>query len=90
MNANEKILQINNSIRAVCVSRGWSFIYNVHIKVEHLKNKGIYLNGDGVKILASNIIRQALKAKTKVRKHKQNQDPLWMLAQALKKITRAL
>ena len=27
-NATEKILHINNSMKAVCVSRGWSFIDN--------------------------------------------------------------
>ena len=60
-NANEKIMHINHTTKAVCASRGWFFIDNARIKVEHLKIKGIHLNGDGVKILASNIIRQALK-----------------------------
>ena len=67
-NANEKIMHINHTMKAVCVSRGWLFIDNARIKVEHLKNKGIHLNGDGVKILASNFIRQALKAKIKAGK----------------------
>ena len=57
-------------------------------QVEHLKNKGIHLNGDGVKILASNFIRQALKAKIKAAKHKRKRDPLWLLAQTLNKIIR--
>ena len=33
----------------VCASRGWLFIDNARIKIEHLKNKGIHLNGDGMK-----------------------------------------
>ena len=69
-NANEKIMHINHSMKAVCVSRGWLFIDNARIKVEHLKNKGIHLNGDGVKLLASNFIRQALKAKIKAGENK--------------------
>ena len=85
-NANEKIMHINHSMKAVCASRGWLFIDNARIKVEHLKNKGIHLNGDGVKILASNFIRQALEAKIKAGKHKQNRNPLWLLAQTLNKI----
>ena len=60
-NANEKIMHINHTTKAVCASRDWFFIDSARIKVEHLKIKGIHLNGDGVKILASNIIRQALK-----------------------------
>ena len=36
-------------MKAVCSSRDWLFIYNARIKIEHLKNKGIHLNGDGVK-----------------------------------------
>ena len=89
-NANEKIMHINHTIKAVCVSRGWLFIDNARIKVEHLKNKnkGIHLNGDGVKILASNFIRQALKAKIKAGNHKRKRDPLWLLAQTLNKIIR--
>ena len=87
-NANEKIMHINHSMKAVCASRGWLFIDNARIKVEHLKNKGIHLNGDGVKILASNFIRQALKAKIKAAKHKRKPDPLWLLAQTLNKIIR--
>ena len=77
-NANEKIMHINHSMKAVCASRGWLFIDNARIKVEHLKNKGIHLNGDGVKILASNFIMQALKAKIKAGKHKQKRNPLWL------------
>ena len=69
-NANEKIMHINHTMKAVCVSRGWLFIDNARIKVEDLKNKGIHFNGDGVKILASNFVRQALKAKIKAGKHK--------------------
>ena len=56
-NANEKIMHINHPMTAVCASRGWLFIDNARIKTEHLKNKGIHLNGDGMKILASDIIR---------------------------------
>ena len=56
-NANEKIMHINHTMTAVCASRGWLFIDNARIKIEHLKNKGIHLNGDGMKILASDIIR---------------------------------
>ena len=41
---------------------------------------------DGVKILVLNIIRQAMKAKSKAGKHKRNQDRLWKLAQAMNKI----
>ena len=89
-NANEKIRHINHTIKAFCVSRGWLFIDNARIKVEHLKNKnkGIHLNGDGVKILASNFIRQALKAKIKAGNHKRKGDPLWLLAQTLNNIIR--
>ena len=32
-NANEKIMHINHSMKAVCVSRGWLFIDNARIKV---------------------------------------------------------
>lgn len=59
---------------------------NTRIKVEHLKIKGIHLNGDRVKVLASNFIRQALKVKIKAGKHKRKRDPLWLLAQTLNKI----
>ena len=64
-------MHINHAMKDVCAFRGWLFIDNIRIKVEHLKNKGIHLNGDGVKLLASNFIRQALKAKIKAEKHKQ-------------------
>ena len=75
-------------MKAVCVStaRGWLFIDNAPIKVKHLKNKSIHLNGDCVEILASNFISQPLKAKIKAGKHKQKRDPLWLLAQTLNKI----
>ena len=85
-NTNQKIMHINHTMKDVCASRGWLFIDNARIKVEHLKNKGIHLNGDGVKILASNFIRQKLKEKIKAGKHKQKRDPLWLLAQTLNKI----
>ena len=75
-------------MKAVGASRGWFFIDNARIKVERLKSKSIHLNGDGVKILASTFIRQALKAKIKAGKHKRKQDPLWLLAQTLNKIIR--
>ena len=87
-NTNEKIMHINHTMKDVCASRGWLFIDNARIKVEHLKNKGIHLNGDGVKILASNFMRQTLKAKIKAAKHKRKRDPLWLLAQTLNKIIR--
>ena len=87
-NTNEKIMHINHTMKDVCASRSWLFIDNARIKIEHLKNKGIHLNGDGVKILASNFIRQKLKAKIKAGKHKQKRDPLWLLAQTLNKIIR--
>lgn len=78
-NANEKIMHRR---------LGWFFIDNARIKAEHLKNRGIHLNGDGVRILASNFINQALKVKIKAGKRKRKQDPLWLLAQTLKKIIR--
>ena len=81
-------MHTNHTIKAVCASRGWLFIDNARIEVEHLENKGIHLNGDGVKILASTFIRQALKAKIKAGKHKRKQEPLWLLAQTLNKIIR--
>ena len=87
-NTNEKIMHINHTMKDVCASRGWLLIDNARIKVEHLKNKGIHLNGDGVKLLASNFIRQKLKEKIKAGKHKQKRDPLWLLAQTLNKIIR--
>ena len=87
-NANEKIMHINHTLKAVCVSRGWLFIDNARVKVEHLKNKGIHLNGDGVKILASNFIRQALKAKIRAGNNKRKRDPVCLLAQTLNKIIR--
>ena len=87
-NANEKIIHINHTMKAVCVSRGWLFIDNARVKVEHLKNKGIHLNGDGVKILASNFIRQALKAKIRAGNSKRKRDPVCLLAQTLNKIIR--
>ena len=37
-NANEKIMHINHTTKAVYGSRGWLFIYNAHIKVELLEN----------------------------------------------------
>ena len=96
-NANEKIIHDYHIIitllhyhtmKAICASKGWLFIDNARIEVEHLKNKDIHLNGDGVKILASNIIRQALKAKIKAGKQRRKQDPLWLRAQTLNKIIR--
>ena len=74
-------------MKAICASRGWFFIDNA-IKVEHLKNRGIHLNGDGVRILASSFIKQALKVKIKAGKRKPKQDPLWLQAQTLNKIIR--
>ena len=71
---------------SICASRGWFFIDNARIKAEHLKNRVIHLNGDGVRILASNFINQALKVKIKAGKRKRKQDPLWLLAQTLNKI----
>ena len=85
-NANEKIMHVNHTMKDVCASTGWLFIDNACIKVEHLKNKGIHLNGDGVKVLALNIIRRALKAKINAGKHKRKQDPFWLLAQTLNKV----
>lgn len=85
-NAKEKIMHINHAMKAVCACRGWLFIENARIKIEHLKNKGIHLNGDGVKILALNSTRQGLKAKIKAGKHKRKQDSLWLRAQTLNKI----
>ena len=70
-------------MKDVCASRSWLFIDNARIKVEHLKNKVIHLNGDGVKLLASSFIRQALKAKIKAGKNKRKPDPLWLLATLL-------
>ena len=67
---------------------GLVFIDNARIKVEHLKNRGIHLNGDGVSILAANFINQALKVKIKAGKRKRKQDPLWLLAQTLNKMIR--
>ena len=84
----EAIINFVYSMKTVCASRGWLFIDNARIKVEHLNNKGIHLNGEGVKIVALNFIRQALKAKIKAAKHKRKQDPLWLLAQTLNKIIR--
>ena len=75
-------------MKAICASRGCFFIDNARIKAEHLKNRGIHLNGDGVRILASNLINQALKVKIKAGKRKRKQDPLWLLAQTLNKIIR--
>ena len=86
-NANEKIMHINHKMKAICAS-SWCFIDNARIKAEHLKNRGIHLNGDGVRILASNFINQALKVKIKAGKRKRKQDPLWLLAQTLNKIIR--
>ena len=75
-------MHINHTMTAVCASRGCLFIDNARIKIEHLKNKGIHLNGDGMKILASDIESNDIKAG----KHKRKQDPLWLLAQTLNKI----
>ena len=87
-NANEKIMQINHTMKAICASRGWFFIDNARIKVEHLKNRGIHLSGDDVRILAADSIKQALKVKIKAGKRKRKQDPFWLLAQTLNKIIR--
>ena len=87
-NAHEKIMHINHTMKAICASRGCFFIDNARIEAEHLKNKGIHLNGDGVRILASNFMKQALKVKIKAGKRKRKQDPLWLLVQTLKKIIR--
>ena len=69
-NTNEKIMHINHTMKDVCAFRGWLFIDNARIKVEHLKNKGIPLNGDGVKLLASNFIRQAFKDQSRKKQAK--------------------
>ena len=39
-------MHISHTMKAVCSSRGWLFIDNARIKVEHLKNNGIHLNAD--------------------------------------------
>ena len=85
-NANEKIMHINHTMKAVCVSKSWLFIDNARIKGEDLKNKGIHLNGDGVKILASNFVRQALKAKIKAGKHKRKLQKLQYQAMPLREM----
>ena len=60
--ASEKTMHINHMMKPVCASRGWLFIDNAHIKIEHMENKDIHLNGVGVKIQALNTKRQGLKA----------------------------
>ena len=68
--------------------KGWLYIDNSHIRVEHLKYNNIHLNKVGVKLLASNYIRQALrplngsKGSTTVNFSK----PVWELAKALNRM----
>ncbi len=87
---NNKISHINESLKSVCVTKGWTFIDNSRIEIAHLKNKGIHLNKDGVKLFAANIIRQALnpKHRSKGKNNKNFQDPVWKLAKVLSQITR--
>lgn len=54
---NNKILYINEFLKFVCVIKGWIFIDNLCIEIVYFKNKGIYLNKDGVKFFVVNIIR---------------------------------
>ena len=61
INVNSIILHINDRLKAICLRKGWSFIDNSYIKIEHLKHNSIHLNKVGVKLLASNIIRQAFR-----------------------------
>ena len=47
---------------------GRSFIDNTRVRMEHLKNRGIDLNGGGVKILAWDIIGAGIKYEVQIRK----------------------
>ena len=84
-----KIRSINNILKSTCDDKGWLYIDNSHIRVEHLKYNSIHLNKVGVKLLASNFIRQALrplngsKGSTTVNFPK----PVWELAKALNRIS---
>lgn len=46
---NNKISHTNESLRSV-LQKGWTFVDNSRIEIAHLKNKGIHLNKDGVKL----------------------------------------
>ena len=52
----------NDVIKTTCDDRGWIYIDNSHINIQHLKSSSIHLNKVGVKLLASNFIRQALRS----------------------------
>ena len=85
---NINISRINDSLKSVCITKERTFIDNSRIEIAHLKNKGIHLNKDGVKLFAANIIRQALnpKHRSKGKNNKNFQDPVWKLAKVLSQL----
>ena len=77
----------NGVIKATCDDRGWVYIDNSHINIQHLKSSSIHLNKVGVKLLASNFIRQTLRSTGRSMGSYGNfPKSLWNLAKALNKI----
>ena len=85
---NTAVLSINDTLKTICQSKGWTFINNSRIGTEHLKYNSIHLNKVGVKLLASNFTRQALRSSDKSKGKSLGNFPksLWNLAKALNRI----
>ena len=85
---NTAVLSINDTLKTICQSKGWTFINNSRIGTEHLKCNSIHLNKVGIKLLASNFIRQALRSSDKSKGKSSGNFPksLWNLAKALNRI----
>ncbi|CAB4000491.1 Hypothetical predicted protein [Paramuricea clavata] len=86
---NSAINLINSELKITCQSRGWVYIDNSRIGNEHLKFNSIHLNRVGVKLFASNIIRQSLRPGSNRRsmtKPENFPNTVWRLAKALNMI----
>ena len=76
----------NGVIKSTCDDKGWVYIDNSQINIHHLKSSSIHLNKVGVKLLASNFIRQALRSTGRSMGSYGNfPKSLWNLAKALNK-----
>ena len=83
---NSAINLINSELKITCQSRGWVYIDNSRIGNDHLKFNSIHLNRVGVKLFASNIIRQSLRPgsnKRSMNKPENFPNTVWRLAKAL-------
>lgn len=86
---NSAINLINSELKITCQSRGWVYIDNSRIGNDHLKFNSIHLNRVGVKLFASNIIRQSLRPgsnKRSMNKPVNFPNTVWRLAKALNMI----